>query len=95
MQLLQNKLAVVTGSSSGIGRAIAIELAESGANVIVHAAQDADGARNTAAAIEVQGRQTNVILADISVAEQRSKLVNQDCCTLWYPCTCDEPPGVL
>ena len=77
MQLLQNKLAVVTGSSSGIGRAIAIELAKCGANVIVHAAQDADGARNTAAAIEKQGRQTKVILADVSDERQRGKLVNE------------------
>ncbi len=77
MQLLQNKLAVVTGSSSGIGRAIAIELASSGANVIVHAAQDADGAQKTATAVQEQGRQCKVILADIADAEQRNALVNE------------------
>ena len=34
---LENKIAVVTGSSSGVGRAIALELAAAGADVFVHA----------------------------------------------------------
>ncbi|HEX2473976.1 MAG TPA: SDR family NAD(P)-dependent oxidoreductase, partial [Lacipirellulaceae bacterium] len=41
---LSGQTAVVTGSSSGIGRAIALELAHAGADVLVHARQNEAGA---------------------------------------------------
>lgn len=63
---LADKWAVVTGSSSGIGRAIAQELAQAGCNIIVHGFQKAEAAEQLAATIRQLNRQSHVILADIS-----------------------------
>jgi 3-oxoacyl-[acyl-carrier protein] reductase len=58
--------AVVTGSASGIGRAIALELAAAGADVLVHARQNRAGAEEVAGSIRSLGREAMVILADLS-----------------------------
>jgi 3-oxoacyl-[acyl-carrier protein] reductase len=63
---ITGQAAVVTGSSSGIGRAIAIELARAGADVLVHARRNKSGAEETAAAIRVLSRDTHILLADLS-----------------------------
>ena len=47
---LRGRTALVTGAGHGIGRAIALRLAEAGAAVVVHHRTDAEGARETAAA---------------------------------------------
>lgn len=52
MSALQGKRALVTGAGTGIGQAIAIELARQGASVVVHYGQSDGGARDTVAAIE-------------------------------------------
>ncbi len=74
--LLPNKTAVVTGSSSGLGRAIALELAAAGCHVVVHARQHRDGAEATAEQIRSLGRDALVLLADIAQPEQRARLVD-------------------
>lgn len=62
---LESKTAVVTGSSSGIGRAIALELARAGAQVVIHYAKSKTKAEETAALIEQQtGRKSPVIGCD-------------------------------
>jgi 3-oxoacyl-[acyl-carrier protein] reductase len=48
---LAGQTAVVTGSSSGIGRAIALELAAAGADCLIHARQNRDVAESVADAI--------------------------------------------
>jgi 3-oxoacyl-[acyl-carrier protein] reductase len=55
---LNDLTAVVTGSSSGIGRAIALELARGGADVLVHAADNQTGALATVESIRNTGRDT-------------------------------------
>lgn len=57
---------MVTGSSSGIGREIALELARGGANVFVHARSNLAGATETATAIGSLGGQAAVSLIDLS-----------------------------
>jgi NAD(P)-dependent dehydrogenase (short-subunit alcohol dehydrogenase family) len=72
--------ALVTGSTDGIGRAIALELARAGCDVIVHGRH---GARAKRVAREVQemGRRSSVLLADLKNAAQCSRLVKDawDC----------------
>jgi 3-oxoacyl-[acyl-carrier protein] reductase len=60
------KVAVVTGSASGIGRAIALELADAGAHVLVHAGKSKDAAEAVAAAICSRGCRSHAVLADLS-----------------------------
>ena len=69
---LRGKRALVTGSSSGIGRAIALGLAAEGVAVVVHG-RDAERAGATAEAITAAGGQASVVLGDLgddSAAEQ-------------------------
>ncbi len=61
---LETKVALVTGSGRGIGRAIAIELAQEGASIIVND-MDADSAKQTAEMIHSAGGQTLVSIANI------------------------------
>jgi NAD(P)-dependent dehydrogenase (short-subunit alcohol dehydrogenase family) len=61
---LTGEIAVVTGSSSGIGRAIALELAAGGADVLVHAAKNRAGVDDTANQMRKLGRDTDVLVAD-------------------------------
>ena len=63
---LAGRAAVVTGASSGIGRAIATALARAGADVAVTYRANAEGARQTAAAIEGVGRRAAVLALDLA-----------------------------
>lgn len=72
---LVNQAVVVTGSSSGIGRAIALMLARAGADVLVHARANREGAQETAASIRKLRREARVELADLSEHEAQDKLV--------------------
>jgi 3-oxoacyl-[acyl-carrier protein] reductase len=61
---LSGQVAVVTGSSGGIGRAIALELAAAGADLLIHGGHDRAGAEQTMAEIARLGRQSHFLLAD-------------------------------
>jgi len=71
MNRFAKKHALVTGSSSGIGQAIAIELAAQGATVAVHYNSNEEGARETAAQI---GGEVPIISCDISDPEAVAKM---------------------
>ncbi len=75
--MLQNKVAIVTGASRGIGRAIALVLAESGADVVVNYAGSERAAYEVAQEIEQLGRKALVIQADVSNSEQVNQMVQQ------------------
>jgi 3-oxoacyl-[acyl-carrier protein] reductase len=62
---LTGRTALVTGSSRGIGRAVALELARAGARVVVHG-RTAAGAEETAALLAATGRHAGTVLADLS-----------------------------
>lgn len=58
--------AVVTGSTSGIGRAIVSEFARAGADVVIHGARSAAAAETLAEELRSFGRRASVVLADVS-----------------------------
>ncbi|WP_216699304.1 SDR family NAD(P)-dependent oxidoreductase [Arthrobacter sp. H14] len=64
MGKLTDKIALITGSDSGIGQATAIEFAKEGADVVVHYLEDADGANATREQVEAQGRRAIVVHGD-------------------------------
>ena len=61
--------ALVTGSSRGIGRAVALRLAEEGADVVVHFRRNADAAEDAAAAVTALGRRAVAVRADLGEPE--------------------------
>ena len=66
---LNGQVAVVTGASRGIGRAIALKLAEAGASVVVTATTQ-QGAEKTAAEITAAGGKALAVKVDVSVATE-------------------------
>lgn len=81
MQLI-GKSAIVTGSSSGIGRAAALALAEAGADVVVNGSNRMEGAEQTAHEIEQLGRKSIAVKADISNIDDVDTLVSTAADTL-------------
>ena len=61
-----NQYAIVTGSSTGIGKAIAMELATAGCNVLVHCNNSVAAAEKVVQKIRERGVQSDLIIADIS-----------------------------
>lgn len=75
MSSFEGKVAVVTGASRGIGRAIALSLAEAGADVVVNYAGSEAAAKDTAAAIEAMGRKALTVQANVGKTEEADLLV--------------------
>jgi 3-oxoacyl-[acyl-carrier protein] reductase len=71
------KCVLVTGSSSGIGAAIAQEFAAGGAKVAVHYRGNAQGAEDVAAVIREKGGECSLYQADVSDSAQAAELVKQ------------------
>lgn len=67
--------ALVTGSTSGIGRAIALELARAGADVIVHGRRSLEQAEAIVSQIRAHGVQSRALLADLRSPEQCVQLI--------------------
>ncbi len=72
---LENKFAVVTGASRGIGRAIALELARRGAHVVVNYHHNAPAAAEVVAAIEATAGRGLAVQADVGDFEQAKGLI--------------------
>jgi 3-oxoacyl-[acyl-carrier protein] reductase len=72
---LEGKIALVTGASRGIGRAIAIGLAQAGANVVVNYNARADAAEDVANVVRDAGREALVVQADVAQAADVDRLV--------------------
>ena len=64
--ILADKSAIITGSSRGISRAIAIELAKEGADVVVVGTKRAETAQAVANTIKGMGKRAIVVMADVT-----------------------------
>ncbi|MCL4192777.1 MAG: SDR family oxidoreductase [Thermoguttaceae bacterium] len=74
---LVGKRALVTGSSQGIGRAIAVALAEFGADVMVHCARDVAKAEAVRAEVESYGSRSGITVADLADPGAADKIHNE------------------
>jgi 3-oxoacyl-[acyl-carrier protein] reductase len=77
MMTLQNKTALVTGASRGIGRAIASVLAEAGSHVLVHYGRSKQEAESLVAEIQRKGGRADAITADLGTADGAALLAKQ------------------
>jgi 3-oxoacyl-[acyl-carrier protein] reductase len=71
----EGKVAVVTGASRGIGRAIAMRLATEGAHIVVNYHANAEAAEQVAVAVRATGRQASVVQADVAHPADVERLV--------------------
>jgi NAD(P)-dependent dehydrogenase (short-subunit alcohol dehydrogenase family) len=77
MTTLQNKTALVTGASRGIGRATAAALARAGAHVLVHYGRSTREAESLVAEIKAEGGRADAISADLGTPEGAALLEKQ------------------
>lgn len=77
MQELEGKIAIVTGASRGIGRAIALNLAAAGANIVAVYQQNKTMVDELAQEIEPLGRVCLAVKADVAVEDDVNALVDQ------------------
>ncbi|WP_165036547.1 SDR family NAD(P)-dependent oxidoreductase [Candidatus Protofrankia californiensis] len=73
---LDGKVAVVTGSSKGIGRALAIGLGQAGANVVVNYKNDRAGTEQTCRRVQEAGGIAVAVSADVGVPENAQQLID-------------------
>lgn len=72
------KSVLVTGASRGIGRAIAVRLAQDGFDVVVHCRSRVDQAEEVAASVRALGRQSRVLCFDVADREQARRVILDD-----------------
>jgi 3-oxoacyl-[acyl-carrier protein] reductase len=77
MTTLQNKTALVTGASRGIGRATAAALADAGAHVLVHYGRSAQAAESLVSEIQAKGGHAEAISADLGTSNGAALLAQQ------------------
>ena len=76
-QRLSDRVAIITGASRGIGRAVALALAAEGAKVVVNYASSSDAAQQVVTAITDAGGSAIALQADVSKLEQVDALFNE------------------
>ncbi|KEO84509.1 enoyl-[acyl-carrier-protein] reductase FabL [Tumebacillus flagellatus] len=77
MSSLTGKIALVTGGSRGIGRAIALKLAEEGADVVINFFRNRKPAEETKAMIEALGRRCHIIKANVGDLEKHQLMFDE------------------
>lgn len=82
MGKLDGKVALVTGSGQGIGQAIAIRLAQEGADVVVDDRKIGESAEETAAEIKKLGRRTYIFQGDLSNMDDNRRMIAESVAAL-------------
>src|SRR5580693_7834362 len=77
MTTLQNKTALITGASRGIGRATAIALGKAGAHVLAHYGRSAQEAEALVAEIRADGGRADAVSADLATQEGATNLAKE------------------
>ena len=72
---LEGKVALVTGSSQGLGQAIAVRLAEEGADIVIDYRSHPEGAEETLTKVEATGRKGIIVKADLSVISDIRQMI--------------------
>lgn len=72
---LEGKVALVTGSSQGIGQAIAVRLAQEGADIVIDYRSHPEGAEETQAKVEASGRKGFIVKADLGVVSDIRQMI--------------------
>ena len=72
---LENKTALVTAASKGVGRGIALELARQGCDILLNYNSDARGAEQTGQAIQNLGRRAKLVQADVGIANDVDRMM--------------------
>ena len=72
----KGKVALITGASRGIGKAIAVELAKNGANIAINYNSDLKAAKATQKLVKKNGVKSEIIQADVSIEKDVKSLVN-------------------
>jgi len=75
--MLKGKNAIVTGGSRGIGKAIALELAQNGANIIINYTSNQEAAEKTVKEIQQLGVRALAICCDVRDADAIKKMINR------------------
>jgi len=73
--MLKEKVAIITGASRGIGRAIALEMAKNGANIAIIYAGNKEKAEETKAKVEEYGARANIYKCDVANFEEAAQCV--------------------
>ena len=92
---MKGKIALVTGGSRGIGRAIALKLAEAGCDVAVLYAGREDAANETVAAIEAMGVRALAVKSDVADEQQTADAVKQVSDALGVPDVLVNNAGII
>ena len=74
---MNKKIALVSGASKGIGRAICVELAAFGAYIVINYRSDLEGARQTLALVEEAGSQGEIVQFDVRDCQKTAEVVDE------------------
>jgi len=74
---LKDKVAIITGGDSGIGRSVAIAFAKEGADVVIAYLNEHDDAKETAAAVSKYGKEALLVATDISQEKNCEKIIQK------------------